>query len=260
MVNTSKPGELAWSRQATGWAAAAAIVVVAFGATGCDCDIDCDRPWYEQDDYEDDDDRWSDKQNNKLKKRWAEECLPDGPEDDGYGDDYGDMACEDSCCATPDRLLNVSGCGLTDTLEARDLNDDYEAATISFRHASVQDNDCIRNDWDLLFGNDNLRHEDWFTVNTVTDDVSSIVDLGPVATLDLTEPIKRADYATGAYGDHDHVPVVSGHLYLVYNSDSMGSGFTLFRVTGHNPNRSVTIHWQPIPGDTSPEVSRACWL
>ena len=97
-------------------------------------------------------------------------------------------ACDPSecpeCLEAPDCATGrcIPRCG-TATLKARTTFDDYEAATISFRHATVAEDGQVNNDWDLLFGNDQDSDRDQFTVNMVTDDRSFIVDLGQLPSI-----------------------------------------------------------------------------
>ena len=205
-------------------------------------------------------------------EEWEEECDPDEADPEctvwfqdgayysacGDGPDfhyYGD----DACYRPPARTRASSGaCGLRDTLIARAWSDDYEAATLSFERATILEDGCVRNDWDLLFGNDQLTDTDHFTVNTVTDDASSIVDLGPIDVAELPPDIERDDYAQGYWGGYDNIPVQVGHLYLTHTRDDNTRQFALFRVVEHDLNRSVTIAWQIIPGVSRPIVRQAC--
>ena len=128
-------------------------------------------------------------------------------------------------------------------LEARTLNDDYEAATISFKYATVVEDGQVNNNWDLLFGNDRDPDIDEFSVNMVVDDESFIVDLGPVTICDVPSTVDPADYPVGYYGEHDYVGVEKGHLYVVRNVDGLTRQYAAVRVLEHDLNRSVTILW-----------------
>ena len=121
--------------------------------------------------------------------------------------------------------------------------DDWAHATFSFEHATGTNDEAVRNDWDLLFGNDREADEDLFTVNMVTDDVSAIVDLGSATLAAIPAPLTLDDYPRGVRGRHDEVPVVLEHLYVVQTRDSDTEQVAAFFVTAHQPNRSVTIRW-----------------
>lgn len=149
------------------------------------------------------------------------------------------------CLESPDCSSGhcVPRCG-TATLKARTTFDDYEAATISFRYATVQEDGKVNNDWDLLFGNDKEDDRDLFAVNMVTDDRSFIVDLGPLSSIcDVPASVQLDDFPTGAFGDHDYIPVALDHLYLIRNEDSDEKQYAVIQVLGHVKNRAVTIRW-----------------
>ncbi|MEL6180437.1 MAG: hypothetical protein AAFS10_15870, partial [Myxococcota bacterium] len=179
---------------------------------------------------------------------WEEECEPDEEEGgDTYNYYYGDDACE-----RPPSRSSEGECGLRDTLISRSWADDYEAATLSFEWATVREDGCVKNDWDVLF--DKSDSEDLFIVNTVADDASSIIDLGPGEVQDLPRELEREEYARGSYGKFDFIGVKAGHLYLVHTRDSNTRQFVLFRVVEHELHRSVTLEWQHIPGESRPVV------
>lgn len=157
------------------------------------------------------------------------------PENDGEG--------RGSACGC--RLPAARSAGSV-TLEARtsfeDLDAGYLAAVASFEHAST-DVERTNNDWDLLFGND--RHDDYdvFSVNTVTDDDSFIVDLGPIAFGDIPATVDPSQFPTGDYGEHDDVPVREGHVYYVRTHDENSRLVAVFGVQRHELNRSVELVW-----------------
>jgi len=153
------------------------------------------------------------------------------------------------CFEPPDCTTGrcVPRCG-TATLMARTTFDDYEAATISFRHATVEEDGQVNNNWDLLFGNDQDPDRDLFAVNMVTDDRSFIVDLGELASIcDAPSTVDLRSQPTGAFGDHDDIPVTLDHMYLIRNSDSQGEQYALVQVLGHATNRAVTLRWYRSP-------------
>jgi len=161
----------------------------------------------------------------------------------------GDEDCPE-CFAAPPTCTSgscVPSCGQA-TLKARTTFDDYEAATISFKHATVVDNGQVNNDWDLLFGNDRDPARDLFTVNMVVDDRSFIVDLGPgVSICDVPSTLDPDPYPTGMFGAHDNLDVHLGHLYLIRNVDSSTRQLALIEVVGHEINRTATIRWYRSP-------------
>lgn len=144
------------------------------------------------------------------------------------------------------------------TLFARTTFDDYQAATMSFEYATEVDEGQIRNDWDLLFGNDQDPEADHFTVNTVVDDRSFIVDFGPVTFCEIPEQVDPADFELGYFGDHDDIPVVAGHVYFVRTRDSESDVYAAFLVIEHRLNDSVTIQWFRSPDPTRFVKPTAC--
>ncbi|MEO1268414.1 MAG: hypothetical protein AAFX99_09960 [Myxococcota bacterium] len=97
---------------------------------------------------------------------------------------------------------------------------------------------------------------DQFTVNLGIDDASWIVDLGSG---------EFEDHALDPEGlvANDGEPsaqVTIGHLYMVYTHDSDSQQFNLFRVVGHELNRSVTLEWLPLPPGESPNAQMGCSL
>jgi hypothetical protein len=131
----------------------------------------------------------------------------------------------------------------TSTLRARTTYDDYQGATLSIEQGVVLDDGRVRNDWDLLFGNDRDQARDYFSVNMVTDDRSFIVDLGDVPLEQLPETVDPADYATGLYGEHDELPVRRGHVYVIRTVDSDTTQYAAVKVLAHELNHSVTVRW-----------------
>lgn len=142
----------------------------------------------------------------------------------------------------------MARCGVS-TLEARTAFDNYEAATISFKYATVTEDGQVNNDWDLLFGNDQDPGRDLFSVNTVTDDRSFIVDLGDLVTIcDLPEQISDlGKYAVGDHGEHDDLPVHLDHLYLIRNVDTSTRQYAAVQVLSHSLNSTVQIRWYRSP-------------
>ncbi|MFH2006751.1 MAG: hypothetical protein ABI333_09215 [bacterium] len=128
-------------------------------------------------------------------------------------------------------------------LVARTTYDDYQGATLSIEHAVVADEGEVRNDWDLLFGNDQDPELDLFTVNMVTDDRSFIVDLGIVDLRELPETVDPDDFPTGVFGEHDDLPVHVGHVYVIRTVDSDTVQYAVVKVLAHELNHSVQLDW-----------------
>ena len=158
-------------------------------------------------------------------------------------DDISLESCDAGCTSTPGRS---PGCGQA-VLESRTLHDDYEAATISFRFASVEEDGRINNNWDLLFGNDPDADRDLLTVNTVTSDRSMIVDLGPLSFCAVPEEVDFDQYPVGQWGEHDNLDAAEGHTYLVRNVDSSTRQLAVFWIRAHQLNRQISIGWYRSP-------------
>jgi len=163
-----------------------------------------------------------------------------------------DVACPECPCAECGRDCGgptpVPSSGVARLL-ARTATDDYEAATMSFEHATVLEDGEVRNDWDLLFGNDRDPDCDEFRVNTVTDDRSFIVDKGNVAFADLPQVLDPPARGDGPCDGADCIPAVQGHLYVVRTLDRDTRQYAAFRVLAHERNRSVDLYWyrSPLP-------------
>ncbi len=125
------------------------------------------------------------------------------------------------------------------TLHPHTTDADYLDSVVSFKHATTVDQGEVNNDWDLsLEGVDLL-----FRVNTVTDDRSWIVDLGPISIEDVPETVVLDDYPVGREGTHDFVPAALEHVYLVHNLDSSTDQYAAFRVVALESGESVTLQW-----------------
>lgn len=137
-------------------------------------------------------------------------------------------------------------------LFSRYINDDYNAASYSFRKMS-QDVKVHRNNVDVLFeAREDL--EDRFHVNMVVDDVSFIFDLGNRSCKDIEsaypEYRQMRPLVWLAYSDattamkqasQDTVKVNKNHCYLVYGNDEDGRVVTLFHVRAHEKSKKVII-------------------
>ena len=155
----------------------------------------------------------------------------------------------DSCQCDVDGYATAGTVSLT----ARDANADedagYLAAVVSFEKAST-DVAVTHNDWDLLYGNDKEANADYFTVNTVVDDQSFIVDLGAIdfrAVPETVDPatidnVRRDPSRTGV-GQYDEVKVVEGHVYYVRTKDDDTTQVAVFGVKKHTLNQSVELAW-----------------
>jgi len=123
----------------------------------------------------------------------------------------------------------------TASMTAYDGNN-YASSAYSFEYAS-QDPAVTHNEFDVLYeGN-------WFRVNTVTDDQSEIVDLGPIELADVPGSVDVALYPVGTQGGHDYVEAHVGHTYWVHSVDGAGELVSAFRVLGLEPGFQVGIEW-----------------
>lgn len=113
---------------------------------------------------------------------------------------------------------------------------DYAAASYSFRYAS-QDPAVTRNDVDVLY------ERDFFQVNMVTDDRSSIVDLGVVALRDVPSRVDPREYPVGKWGEHDDIDAQIDHTYFVQSVDGSGRHVVAFQVMRLEPGRRVSLTW-----------------
>ncbi|HEY3450633.1 MAG TPA: hypothetical protein VGK67_30030, partial [Myxococcales bacterium] len=125
------------------------------------------------------------------------------------------------------------------TLRPHTSDADYLGSVVSFKHATTVDDGEVNNDWDLSLDSVDLR----FRVNTVTDDTSWIVDLGPISLEDVPETVDPNDFPVGIDGTHDFVPAALEHVYLVRNQDPDTEQFAAFRVVGLERGASVTLQW-----------------
>jgi hypothetical protein len=122
------------------------------------------------------------------------------------------------------------------TLSDYTAYDNFPEAAFSFEFAS-QDAARTNNEFELLY-DVNL-----FMVNLVSDDLSSIVDLGPIALDEVPARIDVDDYPTGNWGEHDALQANFGHTYYVRSVDGAGRGVAAFKVIGLEPGVQVNIEW-----------------
>lgn len=115
---------------------------------------------------------------------------------------------------------------------------DYLFSVVSFKYGTVLDDGTVGNNWDL-----SLTYGDYLRVNTVTDDQSWIVDLGPLPIAAVPETVDPLKYPVGLGGGHDLLPVVPEHVYFVRNVDSSTRQCAVFRVVDYKPNVHATIQW-----------------
>lgn len=112
----------------------------------------------------------------------------------------------------------------------------YASSGYSFQFAS-QDVDVTHNDWDLM-------HQDGaFVVNTVTDDTSYVVDLGPIELEQVPATVDLAEHPLGKFGDHDWLAILLDHTYYVRTLDGDSRQVVAVRVVGHEPGVNVRVAW-----------------
>ena len=118
----------------------------------------------------------------------------------------------------------------------------YQEATFSFGHAVRDDprNRITRNDWDILF----TKKSD-LRVCTVTDDRSTIVDLGDKQ-FDEIEKLPSLPPWTNR---RTYPKAIAGHVYLIHTLDSDSDYMSLIRVIDVKPAsiKMEWLHWIPIP-------------
>jgi len=132
----------------------------------------------------------------------------------------------------------------TVTLKALSYHDDLGAASLSLTHGVTGDSDRVGRDWELTFGIDDNPDLDVFAVRHTPDDLSFIVDLGPIDLGAVPTEIDVDSFGLGLWGDHDHVPVVAGHMYAVRTLDADSRSYGVVQVLAHRLNRSVVLRWQ----------------
>lgn len=138
------------------------------------------------------------------------------------------------------------------TLTSRYTGGDYNTASYSFRKMS-QDINVHGNNIDLLFEG-RSDFEDYFTVNTVVDDVGFILDLGEKSCKDLKSgypearelsPLVWLAYSQASpsrYAEKSsNALVLKNHCYLVYSNDSEGRIVALFHVRAHETSKQVIV-------------------
>ncbi|MCK6461825.1 MAG: hypothetical protein L6Q95_18245, partial [Planctomycetes bacterium] len=128
-----------------------------------------------------------------------------------------------------------------EVLWSRQRHKDYEKATYSFIFATRDDPGLgrTRNDWCLQYGNGG----DMLDVRMVTDDLSTITDLGPGDWALLARRAAIQERET------DRTPARFGHIYLVHTLDTDENFFALLRVTALRPGDRVAFEWVARRGD-----------
>ncbi len=129
----------------------------------------------------------------------------------------------------------------------------YETtATYNFRFMT-HDFQVTRNNWDILFEARKDMRDDYFDVNTVTDDDSFIFELksgeGKCELADPCEIANNLRYAkensgqkNTRQGEHRNANVARGRCYLVSSQDRDGSIIVTFEVKEHTKAISTIIH------------------
>jgi len=131
--------------------------------------------------------------------------------------------------------------------------DNYASSAFSFEYAS-QDAELTRNEFDVVY------EDDIFVVNTVTDDRSTIVDLGNVRLADVPRTVDVESYPRGEWGEHDALQASIGHTYYVRSVDGAGRLVAAFRVIGLVPGVRATIEWVRSTDSDAMVVSTTCGL
>ncbi len=108
----------------------------------------------------------------------------------------------------------------------------YHTATYSFRKMTADVN-LTRNNWDVLF-EARADFNDFFEGDTVTDDRSSIYDLGPVCK-DAISKISANEVGPS------RANVIEGNCYLLIVRDSDGTATVLFKVKKHVKSLMVVL-------------------
>lgn len=123
-------------------------------------------------------------------------------------------------------------------LRDRGFYDDYEAATFSFQHGLRDDPDLkiTHNDWDVLFDHGK------FLVDTVTDDDSAILDLGPL------DPRAFGRWQVGEPTFAKTAAVTAGHAYFIGTCDGDTQLATIVFVRSHEPGDVCTFDWYATDG------------
>jgi hypothetical protein len=127
----------------------------------------------------------------------------------------------------------------------------YNESLYSFELAT-KDIEQHYNDGDLLYVSN------MFSVVTVVDDESFIVDLGDVGLTDVPGTVDPANYPTGNWGEHDYIQAVLDHTYVVRSIDGNTRQWAAFRVVGLAPGVEVTIEWIRSPDSEVLVVPIAC--
>lgn len=116
----------------------------------------------------------------------------------------------------------------------------YVVATFSFEHATRDDEqNVVRNDWDLLFGNGQGNQ---LTVRMVTDDASRMWNLGEVD----FDTFKPGDAGQNAGTGGENAVAREKHLYVIHTLDSETNLWAKFQVLELEEDKSVIFRWELI--------------
>lgn len=127
----------------------------------------------------------------------------------------------------------------------------YNDALYSFEFAT-NDVEVNHNDGDVLYASN------MFSVNTVVDDVSFIVDMGGIPLESVPGTVDPAGYPTGNWGEHDDIQAVLDHTYVVRTVDGNTTQWAAFKVLGLAPGDTVTLAWIRSPDPDSLVVPTQC--
>jgi hypothetical protein len=177
----------------------------------------------------------------------------DGTEDDGEDDDgsaSGGTGDDDGGpgVGTPCKYLTGTATLLS---YGGDSPGDYNEALYSFELAT-KDIDLHYNDGDLLY------MVNMFTVNTVVDDRSFIVDIGDVALDNVPATVDPDDYPLGNWDEHDDVQAVLNHTYIIRTIDGNTDQWAALRVNALSPGHSVTFEWIRSPNPDRLDIPVQC--
>lgn len=129
--------------------------------------------------------------------------------------------------------INYPSFGIGEELKARSKYGDYILATFSFEYATRDNQDLVHNDWDIQYGNGT---GDRIHVNMVTDDQSTIADLGVVNFDDVINIPLSANYEEDVVADTNHV-------YVVHTVDSETDMYAKFIITDMKSDDWIKFNW-----------------
>jgi hypothetical protein len=124
---------------------------------------------------------------------------------------------------------------------------DYVAATFSFEHATRDDVEKTRNDWDFVVqerrpGQLELRDR------TVVDDRGRIWDMGPRPLSAIgTEILPEPETLLEAPDDREYPVAQEGHGYLIHTLDRDSDHWTAVEVLRLTEDGGMVFHWRRLP-------------